>query len=542
MKHILYATALALAAVQTSAQTPGDFNSDGKMDAKDVSQLIQLISSASTSTVGTGFPASADLNKDQRLNVADIIMLAKTAGKGAIPEYTVSTAQEAPQWQIDWSYNQQRPDWKNTAKGVYENWTILYIIIEEALQPYASQDDMLAIFVGDEIRGLASPTVNMGDDDNETNASFLLKVWGNEAADEEVNITMKYYCSRLNQIFSLSDKFTVGEVAGIDELFAPPFTLGSAKYPVTSTIDVAQIIDLAGIAPANGDIIGAFVGEECRALMAVENEKLTSDFLNVYSREDDGKVDMKYYQAASGRIFTFNGVALYSTTPSQQLRTPRAPQQRVTTLSADTQLDSQGDWTLTISSPEDMAAWQMKVTLPQGLAIRERKVDVAGARFSTFSVSLPEAYDKNKYLVVGQHSQTDNSYFLFCIPLLKDYTGTAIDNAVGKNPGREELCTIELYATGKGDLTAPQRCNISNIVTSDAYAIATTVANVTNTTVARHNCDTNGDLKVDVADISAIIDAMASKVGSGSTTASDANNDGQVDVADIATVIDTMAK
>ena len=52
--------------------------------------------------------------------------------------------------------------------------------------------------------------------------------------------------------------------------------------------------------------------------------------------------------------------------------------------------------------------------------------------------------------------------------------------------------------------------------------------------------DVNGDGYVDVADIAAIIDAMAGNDQS-SASAADVNGDGVVDVADISAVIDIMA-
>jgi hypothetical protein len=52
------------------------------------------------------------------------------------------------------------------------------------------------------------------------------------------------------------------------------------------------------------------------------------------------------------------------------------------------------------------------------------------------------------------------------------------------------------------------------------------------------NGDVNGDLVVDVADISSVIDVMAR---SGNDTTADVNGDGIVDVADISSIISIMA-
>ena len=65
--------------------------------------------------------------------------------------YTETTVSEAPQWQIDWNNDQQKPDWKEPDASAYANWTILMVQIEEALQPYVSKDDLMAIFVNGEL-------------------------------------------------------------------------------------------------------------------------------------------------------------------------------------------------------------------------------------------------------------------------------------------------------------------------------------------------------------------------------------------------------
>jgi hypothetical protein len=53
--------------------------------------------------------------------------------------------------------------------------------------------------------------------------------------------------------------------------------------------------------------------------------------------------------------------------------------------------------------------------------------------------------------------------------------------------------------------------------------------------------DVNGDGKVDIADIAAIIDFLAGDTTNVSSTSADVNGDGYVNVADIGAVIDIMA-
>ena len=103
---------------------------------------------------------------------------------------------QAPEWQIDWSNDQERPDWTEPDGSLYENWTILMVQMEEALQPYVSEDDMMAIFINGELRGLASPATTVDGDQTGT-AMFLMKAYGNESSKERVNISLQYYSHRL---------------------------------------------------------------------------------------------------------------------------------------------------------------------------------------------------------------------------------------------------------------------------------------------------------------------------------------------------------
>ena len=221
--------------------------------------------------------------------------------------YTVTTVAEEPQWQIDWSYNQTRPDWQEPAAENFENWTVMLVKIEEALLPYVSEDDLLAIFIDDELRGLSSPSVVVST--NEVDATqYLLKVFGNENLGDEVSLTMNYYNAQLGQVFSLSETMILDEdvLVGFDEDFIPSFTLGSAKYPVVTTLDVASVLAEENITPAEGDIIAAFVGDECRGVCQLSMINGEWSNLTVFQCEDDETVIVKYYDATDNCIITLN--------------------------------------------------------------------------------------------------------------------------------------------------------------------------------------------------------------------------------------------
>ena len=220
--------------------------------------------------------------------------------------YTVAPAAEAPQWQVDWSYNQERPDWQEPDAGAFENWTVMLVKIEEALLPYVSEDDLLAIFVGGELRGLASPSVDVSTDEVDA-SQFLLKVYGNENLGDELDLIMQYYNARAEQLFTLSETMTIDDdvLYGFDEDFIPPFTQGSPKYPMMTTINVAPTIASAGITPTEGDMAAIFVGDECRGVATMTDGQWSA--VDVYQHEAGEAVVLKYYDAAGDRFVIFEG-------------------------------------------------------------------------------------------------------------------------------------------------------------------------------------------------------------------------------------------
>ncbi len=221
--------------------------------------------------------------------------------------YTENVPDVAPVWQVDWSHNQERPELAEPDyASIYEHWTSLKVQIEDELMPYASGDDQLAIFVNGELRGLTGPAVVVGSNEP-IPGMFMMKVWGNETGSEKVYITLQYYNQTLKQLFTLGDNITLDPDAtiGIESAYIPEFTYGSAKYPVVMGMSVSSVIAKAAITAASGDYFAAFVGDECRGTGVVA--KGTS--MAVYGREEGESVTLKYYQAATGKVFTFPDIA-----------------------------------------------------------------------------------------------------------------------------------------------------------------------------------------------------------------------------------------
>ena len=222
--------------------------------------------------------------------------------------YNVTTVEALPSWQIDWSSNDARPAWKAPNPNEYENWSVIMIQIEDALMPYVGAGDMIALFVGDELRGLAN-TAFLGESGGSAKGVFLLKAFGNEPDKKEVDVSLSYYCNKLKQIFSLSGQavYKTGEVFGVDDDYVPQFTHGSSKYPVVMNlgVTVTSLIQ-SSVTPSEGDVIAAFVGDECRGIYTLDNALLSSPVsMDVYGRATNEAVTLKYYSARNNSVFSF---------------------------------------------------------------------------------------------------------------------------------------------------------------------------------------------------------------------------------------------
>ena len=216
--------------------------------------------------------------------------------------YTETSVSEAPEWQMDWSNNQERPDWTKPDGSLYENWTTLMVQIEETLQPYVSEGDLMALFINGELRGLAKPAIAL-DGNGTGTTTFLMKAWGNESGSETLDASLQYYSQQLKHLFTLSDKISLNsdETTGTDEAYIPLFTLGSAKYPVVKTVNAEPILTKVGITPGAG-MVGAFVGDECRGKVVLSASGITP--LVIYGRNVGEMVTLKYYDTAKGQLFT----------------------------------------------------------------------------------------------------------------------------------------------------------------------------------------------------------------------------------------------
>ena len=86
----------------------------------------------------------------------------------------------------------ERPEWVAPSADNYEQNMNVYLTLQDELQTYISENDMVCAKIGDEVRGVAVPRL----DDGEWLISLI--VFSNGAAP----IQLSYYCDKLHRIFT----------------------------------------------------------------------------------------------------------------------------------------------------------------------------------------------------------------------------------------------------------------------------------------------------------------------------------------------------
>jgi hypothetical protein len=196
------------------------------------------------------------------------------------------------------------------------------------------------------------------------------------------------------------------------------------------------------------------------------------------------------------------------------------------TLTANDATDKAAGWTLSLQTPKEIAGWQMKIALPEGVTISSKELKVGDATFTEYDgVKLPARYGA-KYKAVG--TPTADGVFLFFIPVAAEYT--ADDFKIDGQEG--EACTITLKAANYETAAAVA---ITNIVAADKDGNSTDLSGADQNFAVNHpKGDATCDFKVDLNDILRVI---SDKKSGQYVATSDINGDSKLDLNDILAVI-----
>lgn len=201
-----------------------------------------------------------------------------------------------PAWSVDLTGNEEAPSWLAPDPTKFESSMFIMVKLQEELIPYSTNEDRLTVFIGDECRAVpAEPNK-----DDEGNVFFVLKIRGN-SSDRAVSFTLCYYCALLHQIFDLEGQETfVSELTyGVDADFVPPLLEGCKKYPAHQLVKVNLPANLP-FAQAEGDMIGAFVGNECRGVGRADQP------FTVFCTSPEESFQLRYYSETRAGVYSFH--------------------------------------------------------------------------------------------------------------------------------------------------------------------------------------------------------------------------------------------
>ena len=205
-----------------------------------------------------------------------------------------------PKWEVDWMWHDEIPNWTSPDPTRFEERMYVILKLNEGFCPYSTDADRMAVFVGDECRGVSSRSVNKL---NSNDIYFTILVAGNKTDTERMqSLTLAYYCDGMKQIFYYPgfSRFSPDNIMGDTWNMTPPFGGGSPKY-TSNRMMLLKLGDDSSFTPSKNDLVGVFIDGQCRGVGKPNQEFniwLTSD-------EEKGKeMQVLYYNEEKQGFFT----------------------------------------------------------------------------------------------------------------------------------------------------------------------------------------------------------------------------------------------
>ncbi len=201
---------------------------------------------------------------------------------------------EKPSWTIDMMASDPVPTWQAPDPSKYESSMVIMVRLEEQLARYASDDDMMTAFIGDECRAKPAPLQK----DYSGKCYFVLNIRGN-STDRDVPFSLCYYAAKIHHLFKLNaiQTFVPDITYGIGKDFVPQLIKGSSRYPVQGDLTV-KLPDTTPFTPSDDDFLAVFVGDDCRGVGTVGQP------FTVFLTSTGETPHVRYYSAQKGGVYT----------------------------------------------------------------------------------------------------------------------------------------------------------------------------------------------------------------------------------------------
>ncbi len=204
-----------------------------------------------------------------------------------------------PAWDVDWTWHDEAPDWQAPQDvSAYESRMYVCFSVSYDLLPYVSERDKLALFVGDECRGVATPYFN-----SSYEVYFNVIVLGNHE-DSERKTTVMYYCDSMKQLFVLDGFYTFMPDVTVGSDYNLELELGDGSPKYRYSYLTVKIPSTAPVVLDYKDVVAVFINGECRGV-----GKLHQEF-KVWIDKDSDEVDasaieLRFYNIDKGGYYTF---------------------------------------------------------------------------------------------------------------------------------------------------------------------------------------------------------------------------------------------
>ena len=204
-----------------------------------------------------------------------------------------------PTWAIDWTWTDERPDWKDPESNEYEISMNMKVQLASDMAKYSSDDDMMTVFIGGTCRGINRRSVISSNDE----VDFQLYIQGN---GEEMGqpMQLKYYCAKLKHIFNQSTtlKFEPNEGFADHLSISFDFNNGNSKYPYMTYLSLL-LPDDPSYSETQNDAVFVFVNGTCRGIC--RSSDLFPGFKGIgYGTFLGEEAELRYYRAKDNGYYT----------------------------------------------------------------------------------------------------------------------------------------------------------------------------------------------------------------------------------------------
>lgn len=236
------------------------------------------------------------------------------------PEWTVAAgpgpATAPTDWTVEFGGGIENPEWKKVEAepasrpttwtlpdmNVYPASMTAVIRMSDYIHPSITSKDMLAAFVGTECRGIGQQIKDASGE-----ILYLIQIKGDQS--ETGQVTFRYFCDATKELFHTGDAIAFEADATLGNVETPKKLTWNSESDLPYYMDFQIHVDLSSFdqgAVSEKDYVAAFVGNECRGVVAAAEEDGGYVFnLRAWARTADEQITLKYYSAELKDVYVY---------------------------------------------------------------------------------------------------------------------------------------------------------------------------------------------------------------------------------------------